>query len=207
MNKMMEGEILDCARDLFDVAGVVGSYLIVGLESRIDRDLDTFVWDEEKRKWRFPGFYRYFGPKVDSVIQRLKQRGVPAKQKRYGDLNIKELAVRAGLGKWGKNSLIIHEKFGPWLRFVVIEVKMVISPCPVEPETDNLYAPYSECENCYKCLKVCPVNNLLEPFKLTCKEKCLAYVQLEIPPTISPVPSPLRRCDKCLAACRPQSRK
>lgn len=203
---MKATEVLDCTKDLFDVVGVVDSFLIVGLESRIDRDLDTFAWDGKKGDWKFPGFYQHFGWRVDSVIQRLKERGVGAKQKRYSELNIKELALKAGIGKWGKNSLVIHEKFGPWLRFVVIEVGIVVSPPAVEIEPENLHIPYPGCKNCQRCLKSCPVSSLLKPFRLSQKEKCLAYLQLEVPP-ISPTPAPIRRCDKCLTACRPQSRK
>ena len=202
---MKADEILDCVRELFDVVGITGSCLILGLESRVDRDLDTFAWDEEKGEWRFPGFYQYFGSKVDVAIQRLKERGVPAKQRRYGDLNIKELAVKAGIGKWGKNSLAIHEKFGPWLRFVVVELGIVFYPYPSD-EAEVSHISYSGCRNCNRCLKTCPVNNLLEPFRLTFKEKCLSYVQLEIP-TISPASTLLRRCDRCLTACKPQSRR
>jgi epoxyqueuosine reductase QueG len=115
--------------------------------------------------------------------------------------------VKAGIGKWGKNSLIIHEKFGPWLRFAAIEVNLVVSPHASDIEPENLHVPHPGCKDCQRCLEACPVSGLLKSFRLTRKEKCLAFIQLEIPPTISPIPSSLRRCDKCLTVCMPQSRE
>jgi len=195
-------EIVEYAKKIFDVAGIVNNFLILGLESRTDRDLDTFIWDG--KKWKFPGFYRYFTPKVKLVIQRIREKGFRAQQIRYSKLNIKELVVKAGLGKWGKNSLVIHPKFGPWLRFVAVETDApLLSTLPIR----NPRVIFTGCENCNRCLSACPISGLLKPFKLTCKEKCLAYVQLTIPPTISPTATVLRRCDKCLTACMPQSRE
>ncbi len=195
-------EIVEYAKKIFDVAGIVNNFLILGLESRTDRDLDTFIWDG--KKWKFPGFYRYFTPKVKLVIQRIREKGFRAQQIRYSKLNIKELAVRAGLGKWGKNSLVIHPKYGPWLRFVAIETDASL---PQALLIRNSRAVFPGCKNCDRCLSACPVIGLLEPFRLRNKEKCLAYVQLATPLTVSPTTTSIRRCDKCLTACMPQSRE
>jgi len=195
-------KIVEYTRSLFDAVGVVNNFLILGLESRVERNLDTFIWNG--KDWKFPGFYQYFTPKTRSVIQRIREKGFRAQQIRYSKLNIKELAVKAGLGKWGKNSLVIHPEFGPWLRFVAIETD---APLPQAPPIRNSRLVFPGCENCNRCLKACPVNGLLKPFRLKPKEKCLAYIQLTIPPTISPTATVLRRCDKCLTACMPQSRE
>lgn len=184
-------ELLDFAREVFDVAGVVTegrkTFLILGLVSRPDRDLDVFIsngWG-----WKFPGFYEHFTPKVKALVQKLKGKGFSSEQKRYYELNLKEMAIRAGLGCWGKNSLVIHPQFGPRLRFVALE-----TDAPLEPTVSEV--PADLCGNCDACLKACPVEGLLRPYKLTSRLECLAYIQLE-----APTPKPASRCDKCLAPC------
>lgn len=184
-------EVIDFAREIFDTVGVViedkRTFLILGLVSKPDRDLDTFISDG--RRWEALGFKKYFTPKVKTIIQKLKGEGFFIKQKRYSDLNIKEMAVRAGIGCWGKNSLVIHPKFGPWLRFVALETNAPLEPSISEIQNDL-------CGQCDICLRNCPVEGLLEPYKLIDATKCLAYIQLENPTT-----EPTPRCNSCLACC------
>ena len=184
-------EILSLARELFDVVGVVvegqKTFLILGLVSRPNRDLDVCVSDG--RRWRFPGFYQHFTPKVKVLVQKLREEGFKAKQRKYSELNLKEMAIRAGIGFWGKNSLVIHSRFGPWLRFVALETNVPFKPTVYETSPRL-------CEECDACLRACPVEGLLEPYKLMSKERCLAYLQLE-----NPTLKPISRCDKCLISC------
>lgn len=184
-------EILDFAREIFDAVGVVvegrKTFLILGLVSRSDRDLDTFV--SGGRRWGFPGFYQHFTPRVKALVKKLREKGFRAEQKRYSELNLKELAIRAGIGCWGKNSLVIHSKFGPWLRFMVLETN-----APLESTVSDM--PNDLCGKCESCLKACPKEGLLEPYKLTDKTRCLAYLEIE-----DPTPKPASRCDKCLVPC------
>ena len=184
-------EILDFARELFDTVGVVvegqKTFLILGLVSRPDRDLDTFVSDG--RRWRFPGFYEYFTPKVKALAQRFKEEGFRAEKKRYSSLNIKEMAIRAGIGFLGKNSLVIHPRFGPRLRFVALETDGAFEPTASK-------TPNSLCGQCDACLKACPIRGLLEPYTMTDATQCLAYLQFE-----NPILKITSRCDKCLTPC------
>lgn len=90
---------------------------------------------------------------------------------------------------WVLFFLIIHPKYGPWLRFVVIEINTSFKP--VAPEI-----PSDLCEKCEACLKACPIEGLLKPYKLTDKKSCVAYIELD-----KPTPEPLPRCNKCLIFC------
>jgi ferredoxin len=184
-------EVLDYTREFFDALGVVvegrKTFLILGLVSRPDRDLDIFVSDG--RKWKFPGFYQHFTPRVKVVVQKLEERGFRVKQKKYSKLDVKKMAVKAGIGCWGKNSLVIHPKFGPWLRFVVLETNTSLEPTISELPNDL-------CGKCEACLRACPVNGLLEPYKLVSEKRCLAYLQLD-----NPTSGSTSRCDKCLISC------
>jgi len=185
-------EIMIYARRIFDAVGVVACghkiFLILGLVSKPERDLDTFVSDG--KNWKFPGFYRHFSPKIKKLVEKIKEEGFEAEQKKYPDLNIKQLAVEAGIGRWGKNSLVIHPEFGPWLRFVVLETN-----APLVPTVSKL--PNDPCGNCDTCLKSCPVNGLLTPYHLAAPKRCLAYLELENPTTSGPA----SRCDKCQIPC------
>lgn len=186
-------EIVEYARTLFDAVGAVDNFLILGLESRTDRDLDIFVSDGSC--WRAPGFHQHFNLRVNLLFREIEKKGFLAKRKGYS-LNIKELAVRSGIGMWGKNSLVISPKFGPWLRFVVVQINGTFPKTSIH----NPQAIYPDCKNCKNCLKACPVEGLLEPFKLMDMHKCFAYLQLE-----KPSQGEARRCVKCLTACKPQS--
>jgi len=46
------------------------------------------------------------------------------------DLNLKSAAVKAGIGRWGKNSLVLHPVFGPWLRFAAVAVEAELLSLP-----------------------------------------------------------------------------
>ena len=184
-------DIIAYAKKVFDATGIINrdkkTFLIVALTSKPDRDLDIFTSDG--KEWKFPGFYHHFNPKIKSLLRIIKEKGFKATQKKYSDFNIKEMALNAGIGWRGKNSLIIHPKFGPWLRFVVIEINTSFKPVAPEISSDL-------CEKCEACLKACPIEGLLKPYKLTDKKSCVAYIELD-----KPTPEPLSRCNKCLIFC------
>lgn len=70
-----------------------------------------------------------------------------------GILSLKHAAVRAGLGKMGKNTLLINEQFGNmlWLGAVLLD-KQLEADTPAEYQTCS--------PNCRICLDACPVNAL-----------------------------------------------
>lgn len=183
-------EIINQAKEIFDVIGIINNgqktFLILALVSRPDRDLDTFISDG--KKWKFPGFYKNFNPKVKKIIQMIKERGIGVCQRRYSELNIKKMAIDAGIGWRGKNSLVIHPKFGPWLRFIVLEIDTFYKST-IAKKSEKL------CNECNVCLESCP-KNVLEPYTLKDKKLCLAYIELD-----KPVSKPVPRCDKCLISC------
>lgn len=183
-------DVIDLAKEIFDSVGVViedkRTFLILGLVSKPERDLDLFVSDG--KKWKFTEFYSNFKPRIKKIIELIEKKGFWAKQERYRRLNVKGMAVKAGIGCWGKNSLVIHPDFGPWLRFEVVETNT-----PLEATFSKIT---DFCGDCVECLKACPVKGLLEPYKLTDKKKCLAYLEID-----KPASEPTPRCNKCLICC------
>lgn len=76
-----------------------------------------------------------------------------ATNKSRGIISLKHAAVLAGLGKIGKNTLLINDKYGNmiWLSAVLVSVEL--EPDPI--------AEYEGCiPNCHICLESCPVKAL-----------------------------------------------
>jgi len=199
----INNEVMECARGLFDVVGASGCFLILGLESRVSRNLDNFFVDPGD-KWGFPGFAENFSPKVEIVIKKLREAKIHVVQVQDTQIKFKELAVNAGVCEWGKNSLAIHPIFGPWLRFVVFRTNRKFGPEIVSAcEFSDLGLPsesiFKKCHNCGdRCIKACPVS-ALQPFKIPNRKVCIAWQQLG-----EATDDVRQRCDLCLQACMPQ---
>ena len=112
----------------------------------------------------------------------------------------KAFAANAGLGWIGKNTLLIHPKYGS--NIVLGEIVT-----DIEFEADKKMEP--RCVNCNKCIKACPTNALIEPYKLDAR-KCLSYLTVEhkseIPDKFKEfIKDGMYGCDLCINAC-PYSR-
>jgi epoxyqueuosine reductase len=107
-------------------------------------------------------------------------------------------AYRAGIGWWGKNTLVIVPGAGSWfvLGSVLTDAALPADPGPVE----------DHCGPCTRCMPACPTGALIAPGVLDAR-LCLSWV-LEAPGAI---PRELRvaagdriyGCDACQEACPP----
>ena len=197
----VEKAIIEKAQSLFDVVGVAsrgeGSLFILGLVTTPQRDLDDFS-REELGSFRMRGFERHAQPRLDALIRFIQEQGLTAELwGRFGypyqgmDLNLKQQAVVTGLGKWGKNSLVLHPQFGPWLRFMAMKVQVPLNP--TGPGYDT-HEEHPLCEGCTACIDACPAG-ILEPYYLRDQTKCQASISL------FPQMGKLAACDCCLVAC------
>ncbi len=196
-----EEKILHKARSHFDVAGATilpdgSSLLILGLESTHERNLDEF--GRKAGKFMLYGFKKHADSKLQAVVNYLHKKGFsarPAGRLGYpleGEINLKTEAIKAGLGKRGKSTVVLHPEYGPRLRFMALVTSAHLctaSPDTTHPETDN-----PTCRECNICIEVCPVQ-VLDPYVLTRPSVCLS--------NISPQSRDGRSilCDKCLAFC------
>ncbi|MFH1330557.1 MAG: tRNA epoxyqueuosine(34) reductase QueG [Actinomycetota bacterium] len=110
-------------------------------------------------------------------------------------------AVRAGVGWWGKNTMVLAPGYGPWLL-----LGSVVTDASLPHD-----APMArECGTCTSCLPACPTGALVASGVLDAR-RCLAALA-QSPGTI---PREFRRamgdrlygCDDCLEACPPGRRR
>ena len=83
-------------------------------------------------------------------------------------LSHREIAYHAGLGWWGRNNLLITEKYGSSVRLVTVLTDMKL-------ETDTPIE--RDCEDCYACLDACPVNAIAEERENFNLASCYKQVQ------------------------------
>lgn len=193
-------KIAEHADGLFDVFGVSRlssgeSLLIMGLESTPERDLDDFGHRDDK--FQLYGFEKHVGPRLDSMLSFIRSQGFLAESTgRYGypvggEINLKEEAIRIGLGKRGKSTVVLHPRYGPRLRFLAIRtdapLETLIGPTLADEENPV-------CRGCSICIDDCPMD-ALEPYRMPDTSLCLS----NITPVTEDGHSVL--CDICLDLC------
>ncbi len=109
-------------------------------------------------------------------------------------------AVRAGVGWWGKNSMVLAPGHGPWLLLGTVVTDAVL------PVTAPMMR---DCGSCSACMPACPTGALVAPGVLDAR-RCLArWAQA---PGVVPreyraaMGDRLYGCDDCLDACPPGGR-
>jgi epoxyqueuosine reductase len=110
-------------------------------------------------------------------------------------------AVRAGLGRYGKNSLIQTERFGSCVMFVTVVTNAPLDPAGAPLEGDP-------CQKCDLCLQSCPTRAFKAPY-LVRRRLCITDWLWG-----NPVPPALREkqenrlfgCGDCIRVC-PKNRK
>jgi len=118
----------------------------------------------------------------------------------YISLTEKPIAQRAGVGWYGKNGIIITERFGSWV---------VLGEIITELELDTDESLQRDCGDCTLCIDLCPTKAIVSPYIID-RTKCLQFISERV----MKVPLAFREkwedrlygCTTCQAVC-PQNRK
>lgn len=108
----------------------------------------------------------------------------------------KPLAMRAGLGWIGKQTVLISREGGAWLFLGVI---LSVADLKADaPEADH-------CGGCSRCVDICPTAAITAPYQLDAR-LCISYLTIEHKGAIAPelralMGNRIYGCDDCLAVC------
>ena len=150
------------------------------------------------------------GKKYHNVHHKRLKKFIHWLEKRSGKKNVakgfsdstpileKALAVQAGLGWFGKNTLLIHRRFGTFTLLSGVLSTLDFTDVVVSKRLPR-------CGSCQRCIDACPTNALQAPYLLDAS-KCLSYHLIEskkeIPQLIRDKnPGYIFGCDICQDVC------
>jgi epoxyqueuosine reductase len=146
-------------------------------------------------------YHRVMWDKLESLLAWVRaERGDAVRGRAYvdtGPILERDLARRAGLGWFGKNTMLINPRMGSF--FFIGALFLELDLVPDAPFTDE------HCGTCTRCLDACPTQAFVSPGVMDAR-RCLSYLTIESRSAIpaefaSAVGDHLYGCDVCQDVC------
>jgi epoxyqueuosine reductase len=146
-------------------------------------------------------YHEIIPPRLKQIVDFIEEQvGHPIPNRYYtdtGPILERELAHRAGLGWIGKNSMLIHPRFGS--TFLLAEILLGID---LEPDKAIIT---DHCGTCTRCITACPTQAIL-PNRTLDARRCTSYLTIEnkddIPDELRPqMGNWVFGCDICQMVC------
>ena len=186
----------------------VRSVVMVGLNYAHDEpsELRPGQGRVSRYAWNDRDYHAILRERLQSVVACVRQTAPDVRTRVVVDtapLLERDFARLAGLGWFGKNTLLINKRQGSWLF-----LGAMLLDCELEYDTPH---ETSHCGTCTRCLEACPTDAFPEPYVLDAT-KCISYLNIEL--RDQPIPESLRAgvgewvfgCDICQDVC-PWNRK
>jgi epoxyqueuosine reductase len=146
-------------------------------------------------------YHRVMWDRLDELLTWVRaERGESVRGRAYvdtGPILERDLARRAGLGWFGKNTMLINPRMGSFFFIGSLFLELDLAPD----------APFAEehCGTCTRCLEACPTQAFVERGVMDAR-RCISYLTIE---SRSPIPAELQAgvgahlygCDVCQDVC------
>ncbi len=119
-------------------------------------------------------FEKAFGRILSEISPLFPPGEKPLVKPDHGSILEKSYAQMAGLGKMGKNTLLLHPRLGSWFTIGSLLLKTPLLEKTL-PSSDR-----DPCGPCSRCLDACPTNAFEAPHLLDAR-RCLSYLTIERP--------------------------
>ena len=185
----------------------VKSVIMLGLNYRTSEPAKTSNKDGfvSRYAWGKRDYHEVIKEKLNRLADALHQLHPDCRTRSVVDtapLLERDFARLAGLGWFGKNTMLIDKTIGSWFFLGAILTDLELEP-------DDPHST-SHCGSCTRCLDICPTDAFVDPYVLDAT-KCISYLTIELKENI---PRELRDgmghwlfgCDLCQEVC-PWNRK
>jgi epoxyqueuosine reductase len=173
--------------------------VVVVLDNYHDGNPDPGPAPRVARYARGQDYHRVTRGRLDELAETLRSQGATVAHTftDSGPVPERALALRAGLGWIGKNTMLIRPGTGSFFFIGTIFTDLELER-DVSGTTDH-------CGTCTRCLEACPTGALVEP-RLLDATRCISYLTIE---QKGPIPEPLAErlggwvfgCDICNEVC------
>jgi epoxyqueuosine reductase len=144
-------------------------------------------------------YHRVIDQRLTALEQALARLFPGRATRRYVDTGAvleREWAMRAGLGWFGKNTMLLSTRAGSWFFLAELVTEAVLVPDVPTGE---------HCGRCTRCVDACPTGALADGLVMDAR-RCIAYLTIEhrgpIPPALRPQLGPwIFGCDVCQEVC------